>query len=104
MSKLLTFDEVIQHFQTLNQYIPIVTRVHGGHHPEMHQVQEHFIKMFEKVNEAGQDIPDIKEELEQLRLITDNYKIPGDVCESYEAVYRLLSEIDQAYQTEFERQ
>ncbi|MFA7115408.1 MAG: iron-sulfur cluster repair di-iron protein, ric, partial [Candidatus Omnitrophota bacterium] len=26
-----------------------------------------------------------------------DYTVPGDVCESYEAVYNMLSEVDQAY-------
>lgn len=38
-------------------------------------------------------------EFKQLREITDNYTVPGDVCESYEAVYNMLSELDDAYKS-----
>ena len=34
----------------------------------------------------------------KLREITDNYTVPGDVCESYEAVYNMLAELDKAYE------
>ena len=43
------------------------------------------------------DKPDLEEEFEQLRKITNNYAVPSDVCESYETVYRLLSELDKTY-------
>ncbi len=33
----------------------------------------------------------------RLRQITDNYTIPGDVCETYAGVYNMLSEVDKAY-------
>ncbi|HAF59558.1 MAG TPA: iron-sulfur cluster repair di-iron protein, ric, partial [Clostridiales bacterium UBA9856] len=37
MSK--TFNEVkARHFKTLEQYVPIVARVHGDKHPEFHEV------------------------------------------------------------------
>jgi len=32
-----------------------------------------------------------------LRETTNNYTVPDDVCESYEAVYNMLSELDKAY-------
>ena len=35
-------------------------------------------------------------EFKQLREITDNYTVPSDVCETYEAVYNMLSELDEA--------
>ena len=40
----------------------------------------------------------LKEEFVKLREITDNYTVPGDVCESYEAVYNMLAELDKAYE------
>ncbi len=39
----------------------------------------------------------MSEEFSRLREITGNYTVPGDVCESYEAVYKMLAEIDAAY-------
>lgn len=84
-------------FQTLKQYVPIVARVHGGNHPEFHEVRKVFDTVVEKVKEAGSNKPELNEEFTKLREITSNYKVPGDVCESYEAVYNMLAEIDKAY-------
>ena len=98
MSKQLTFNEVRgTHFKRLAQYVPIVDRVHGGNHPEFHQVRSLFEKINEKAKQAGTNKPELKEELIKLREITKNYTVPGDVCESYEAVYNMLEEIDKAY-------
>ena len=50
-----------------------------------------------KVKKAESEKPELENEFKQLREITDNYTVPGDVCESYEAVYNMLSEVDKAY-------
>lgn len=84
-------------FQTLKQYVPIVARVHGDHHPEFHEVRKVVDTIMEKTKEAGTNKPTLNEEFTKLRELTDNYKVPADVCESYEAVYRMLAEIDNAY-------
>ncbi len=86
-----------KYFQTLSQYVPIVARVHGGSHPEFHEVRKLFDEIVKKTNEAGANEPELSEEFTRLREVTDNYRIPGDVCESYAAVYNMLSEIDKAY-------
>lgn len=92
----MTFQDVMEtHFKTLSQYIPIVTRVHGAHHLEMYEVQQVFARMEEKLMHTG--TPDLHQEFLTLRKLTNNYTVPNDVCESYEAVYRLLSEADTAY-------
>lgn len=40
---------------------------------------------------------DLKDKFARLRDITGNYSVPEDVCESYEAVYKMLEELDIAY-------
>ncbi|NLW62929.1 MAG: iron-sulfur cluster repair di-iron protein, ric [Syntrophomonadaceae bacterium] len=98
MTKKLAFSEVKDnHLPKLEQYVPIVARVHGGSHPEFHEVRKLFDTINEKIKEAGTEKPDLGEEFARLREITDNYKVPGDVCESYEAVYNMLAEADEAY-------
>lgn len=98
MANNLTFSEAEKkYFQTLKQYVPIVARVHGGNHPEFHEVKKLFDEIIKKTNEAGTSEPELNEEFARLREVTDNYRIPGDVCESYAAVYNMLSEIDKAY-------
>lgn len=99
MSRQLTFDQVKErHFKTLGQYVPIVARVHGGNHPEFHKVRKLYDEIVRKTKEAGSEKPELNEEFAQLREITDNYTVPGDVCESYAAVYNMLAEADKAYQ------
>ncbi|NLN86529.1 MAG: iron-sulfur cluster repair di-iron protein, ric [Syntrophomonadaceae bacterium] len=94
-----TFNETKENqFPKLEQFVPIVARVHGEHHPEFHDVHEVFDAINEKIKEAGTEKPELNEEFAKLRAITDNYKVPGDVCEAYEAVYNMLSEVDKAYQ------
>lgn len=93
------FNEVkTKYFQMLKQYVPIVARVHGKNHPEFHDVQKLFDSIAKKIQVAGPEVPDLNEEFTELRKFTSNYTIPGDVCESYEAVYNMLAELDQAYQ------
>ncbi|NLJ88367.1 MAG: iron-sulfur cluster repair di-iron protein, ric [Epulopiscium sp.] len=98
MSKKLNFNEVKEiNLKILEQYVPIVARVHGESHPEFHEVHKVFDKINIKIKEVAMDKPDLEEEFEQLRKITNNYAVPSDVCESYETVYRLLSELDKTY-------
>ena len=91
------FNEVKEkHFKKLELYVPVVARVHGDQHPEFHEVHELYKEIKEKI-EAESERPELTDELVQLRKITDNYKVPEDTCESYEAVYNMLAELDVAY-------
>ena len=99
MSKQLTFNEAKKsQFKTLEQYVPVVARVHGGSHPEFHEVHKLFNTINKKTKEAGEKKPELNEEFDKLREITNNYTVPVDVCESYEAVYKMLAEVDKIYQ------
>lgn len=94
----VTFNDAKKkHLKKLKQYVPIVERVHGGNHPEFHKVRAVFDAIMEKTKDAGSIKPDLNEEFAKLREITDHYAVPGDVCESYEAVYNMLEELDRAY-------
>lgn len=84
-------------FRRLQQFVPVVEKVHGGNHPEFHEVRRLFDRISEKAKAAGANKPLLDEEFAKLREITAHYTIPGDVCESYEAVYNMLAELDQAY-------
>lgn len=98
MANKLTFNEVKEkNLELLQQYVPVVSRVHGSSHPEFHDVHKAFDALSDKIKGAGSERPDIDEEFNKLREITDNYTIPEDVCETYEAVYNMLSELDGAY-------
>lgn len=93
-----TFNKIWEkYFKTLGQYVPIVTRVHGKSHPEFHDVNKVFEVLVKKVKQLGSEVPQLNEEFIKLREITKDYTIPDDVCESYEAVYNMLAELDKAY-------
>ena len=93
-----TFKKVAErNFKKLKLFVPVVDRVHGANHPEFHDVRRLFDEINRKVKEAGAEKPDLDNEFKQLREITGNYTVPGDVCESYEAVYHMLAEVDEAY-------
>lgn len=99
MAKELSFNKVkADHLKTLEQYVPIVDRVHGKSHPEFHEVHKLFAVINKKIQEAGSEKPELDNEFKQLREITENYTVPEDVCESYAAVYKMLAELDEAYQ------
>lgn len=98
MSEQLSFKQTMRkHLKTLNLYVPVVARVHGEHHPEFHQVKALFDAISAKTKEAGTRVPDLDAEFAKLRDITADYTVPGDVCESYEAVYSMLADLDRAY-------
>ena len=64
MSKKLNFNEVKEiNLKILEQYVPIVARVHGESHPEFHEVHKVFDKINIKIKEVAMDKPDLEEEL-----------------------------------------
>ncbi|WP_033827378.1 hypothetical protein [Bacillus andreraoultii] len=94
-----TFNEVVENnFEKLDLFTKAITRAHGKNHPEAFEVRELFETMNTKVQEAGTNKPNLDAEFTQLRKITDNYTIPGDVCETYAGTFEMLSEVDNAYQ------
>lgn len=91
-----TFNEVVnKHMDNLELYVPVVERVHGPSHPEFYAVKKEYDAMVEKVN--SDKLIELKDNFENLRKITNDYTVPSDTCETYEAVYTMLQELDQAY-------
>ena len=98
MSKQLTFNDAKEkYFNRLKQYVQVVARVHGGNHPEFYVVQELYDAIAKKSKDTEAKKPSLDDEFVKLREVTDNYIVPSDVCESYEAVYNMLAELDKAY-------
>ena len=92
------FQEVKEkNIKTLEQYVPVVERVHGKTHPEFYDVKRIFDKMNEKMKASDVESVELKDEFKELRKVTNDYTVPSDTCESYEAVYNMLSELDKAY-------
>lgn len=57
--------------QTLNKIMPVVARVHGEHHPELHQVLE----LYNEVKTAPS-----AELFKKLRNVTGNYAVQEDAA------------------------
>lgn len=92
---MTTFKDLFnKNLKNLELYVPVVARVHGGSHPEFHDVKKVYDEMVQKLNKNEENFD---EEFTQLREITTNYTVPSDTCETYEAVYQMLEELDGAY-------
>ncbi|MDD3540769.1 MAG: iron-sulfur cluster repair di-iron protein, ric [Eubacteriales bacterium] len=92
---MIPFNELFEkHRENLELYVPVVARVHGDTNPEFHEVKRHFDVIREELYEL--DLDELKAEFEKLSKITDHFAVPDDVCETYEAVYRILSELKMA--------
>src|SRR5699024_5544772 len=97
--KIIMFDELVaENFEKLDLFTTAITRVHGENHPEAFEVRKLFESIQSKVKADGINKADLVNEFKQLRKVTDNYKVPSDVCETYDSVYHMLSELDQSYQ------
>lgn len=96
-----TFNKVAEkHSEKLNLFTTAITRAHGESHPEAFDVRELYENIVSKIKAAGASQLDVSEEFTELRRVTDNYTVPGDVCPTYEEVYQMLAELDQAYQSQ----
>lgn len=96
--QIATFNEIVEkNLETLDLYTTAITRAHGKNHPEVFVVRELFKVMNEKIKQTGDSKPHLEAEFTQLREVTDHYKIPEDVCETYASTYCMLSEIDKSY-------
>lgn len=87
-------DYITTHSEKLDLFTTAITRAHGKSHPEAFEVREIYTQIEDKV---GRDELDLSEEFNHLRQVTTDYTIPGDVCETYAAVYTMLKEADAAY-------
>lgn len=92
-----TFEKTVQHhFPKLEIYTLPVTRAHGQNHPEVFKVHDIF-QDIHKIVTASSETVYLDKEFSKLREVTDGYQIPDDACETYEAVYTMLEELDLAY-------
>ncbi len=82
-------------FEHLDQFMPVVERVHGPHHKEFYEVAKVYDAIRAKIQDGNEDLDS---EFGELKKLTKNYKVPGDVCETYEFIYRELEKLNQAYE------
>ena len=78
------------HIEQAAQLAPIGERVHGSHHPELTRVRE-ITEELQHTDETTHTMTLFQE----LRTVTEDYKIPEDVCEAFEATYHALERADQ---------
>ncbi len=99
MAEQQAFNELLTSYhEKLDLFTTAITRAHGESHPEAFKVRELYEAISARVKNGGSDKPDLDAEFAELRKVTNNYTIPGDVCETYAATYNMLAEVDKAYQ------
>ena len=86
-----------KHFKTLKQYVPIVARVHGQSHPEFYEVERIFNIISKKTGGFFYKKADLEDEFMELRQVSQDYALHEGASETYEAVYRMLHELDRGY-------
>ncbi|GBG93569.1 hypothetical protein LFYK43_00280 [Ligilactobacillus salitolerans] len=94
MSKYSDLQE--EYFPTLETYTLAITRAHGKNHPETFKVHE----LFGKIEAKTQVGADVSTEYQEIKKVTDNYRIPTDACPTMEKTYHFLAELEQAYSAE----
>src|SRR5699024_9857216 len=98
MSEAVFQKLVKDNFEMLDLYTTAITRAHGKSHPETFKVRDIFEVIQARVVEAGESTPNLVNTFKQLQEITDNYKIPHDVCQTYANTYEMLLELNKAYE------
>ena len=66
----------------LDKILPVVERVHGEHHPELHEVA----KLYGELKQGA----DVKA---ALRKTTGNFAVPGDACPTFAKTYADLEKL-----------
>lgn len=75
--------------EMMDLYTKAICNAHGTVHPEVFEVRKLYLQLDAAHNKT--------EIFRSLRKITDNYKVPDNVCETYETVYKNLEEKDKNY-------
>lgn len=92
----MKFNKAIStHLKKLQQFVPVVARVHGKTHPSLIEIKSVFDELTKKIKDSNQ--PNIDNEFFRLRELTNNYTSAGDACQTYDAVFEMLSILDKAY-------
>ena len=68
--------------QELDKILPVVERVHGDHHPELHEVAKLYGELKQGADVAA-----------QLRQVTGNFTVPADACPTFAKTYKDLEEL-----------
>ena len=76
----------------LDLYTKAIPKAHGQHHPEVFKVRTIYKEIQNKINHNQYDLTN---EFSQLRIITNDYFIPNDVCGTFKATYEMLKAFDE---------
>lgn len=80
-------------FEKLDFYLPTVKKVHGKNHEEIFKVDKIYNSIKENLDNSNHE--KLEDDFINLRKITNDYTIPQDTCETYEAVYKILNKLDE---------
>lgn len=80
-------------FEKLDFYLPTVKKVHGKNHEEIFEVDKIYNSIKENLDTSNHE--KLEDDFINLRKITNDYTIPQDTCETYEAVYKILNKLDE---------
>ncbi|MGX7205565.1 iron-sulfur cluster repair di-iron protein, ric [Enterococcus pingfangensis] len=83
--------------EKLALYTTAITRAHGANHPEVFEVKKIYDTIWDQLQTEGPEA-NLTSGFNQLRATTNNYEIPSDVCQTFEATYKMLAEADQLSQ------
>lgn len=88
MEKYQTF--LTERLEQLDKFTRAIGKVHGGNHPELHEVREVFLQMKEEIDKNP--AADVRAYLEKIETLSSHYTVPSDACQTYAATYELLKE------------
>jgi iron-sulfur cluster repair protein YtfE (RIC family) len=97
MSNQYFLDVFNSHVKRLRLIVPVVTRVHGEHHPELHEIKRLFLELDETIIKSNPKELELFQLFSQLREVSHAYMIFDDACETYEEMLNMLRQIDLAY-------
>lgn len=73
----------------------IVKKVHGDNHPEFHQIYDLYLKLYQAFK--AQDETNVTNIFNELKIVSNHYVIPNDVCETYAMVINYLKDLEKRY-------
>ncbi|MBS3972153.1 MAG: iron-sulfur cluster repair di-iron protein, ric [Erysipelotrichia bacterium] len=97
MSNRYFFDVFNTSIKRLRLIVPVVTRVHGEHHPELHEIKSLFLELDETTIKSLPNELELFHLFSQLRDVSHHYLVPDDACETYEEMLVMLKKLDLAY-------
>lgn len=89
---------VVENFAELDKFTRTIEKVHGAGHPELAEVRQLFLDIQEAAKQPVIDQEFVKQNILRLRVVASDYTPPADGCQAYQKTYRMLKEMDEAFQ------